>query len=853
MTTELITMPEQQLHPGLEDLTAFSVGQLSPEEAETVEAHIGECAACCETLMGLSTDDTFVGLLQQTRDPVGGVTIDAAERALATERRSGNAVPSALAEHPRYAITELIATGGMGDVFRAEHRMMERTVAIKVINHELMRNSEAVERFHREVRTAAQLSHPNIVRAYDAEQADGIHFLVMECVDGINLADLVKKDGPLSVSKACEYARQAAIGLQHAHEQGMVHRDIKPHNLMLTEDGTIKILDFGLASLAAKSVVSLDPAVPEHASLTAAGAIMGTPDFISPEQAADAHKADIRSDIYSLGATLHYLLCGHAPFAEGSVAERLRSHAEAQPTSINSLRDDAPEELSDIIIRMMSKDPNHRFQTPQDVADALAPFVDRYRTDTAGEAVSSGAGRKSWWPPSKFTAIACAAFGFLLSGIIYLETNKGTLVIESVDDDVNVTISKVVDKDGEDYLQLSVVDTVTGSKVVRLPSGDYKVSLGERGNEYELNQGGFTLRRGGDVVIRVTRKEQTKKDGSKPVAETSPLRAMPVPAMAQQTLMMQGFRLSDDQAKELQSKAEADPDDVESRLQLLGYYQRNSILNPELRERQVNAISWLVKNYPEAAGHMQTHIHASIDPNGYMQVKKLWLANIEAHPRNAKVLGNAAKYFLQSDRTVAEVLLKKAQAIEPGNADWAEQLGQLYKLGIMFTSGPERQQAATEALAQFERAMKQNEVPQRSSSLLVDVAKMALAAGDTEKTKMYAEQLLKVGEADEQDWNSGNATHHANLILGSLALKLGKVEESGAFLLAAGKTSGSPQLNSFGPNMSLAKELLEQGEKDVVLEYFELCGQFWKNDKLKQWTAVVKGGGIPAFGGNLAY
>jgi serine/threonine protein kinase len=208
----------------------------------------------------------------------------------------------------------------MGDVFLAQHRVMERMVALKVINRELVRKAEAVDRFHREVKTAARLSHANIVTAYDAEQAGDLHFLVMEYVDGVDLARLVKDRGPLPIAEACEYIRQAALGLQYAHEQGMVHRDIKPHNLMMArkeEAGSslVKILDFGLASLPPEANSSAET-VEESAELTAAGTIMGTTDFFSPELAEDAHRADIRSDIYSLGATLYYVLSGRPPFAE---------------------------------------------------------------------------------------------------------------------------------------------------------------------------------------------------------------------------------------------------------------------------------------------------------------------------------------------------------------------------------------------------------------------------------------------------------------------------------------------------------------------------------------------------------
>ena len=844
MTTGLMTMSEHMLHPSVEDLTAFSVGQLSFTEAAELERHIEECQRCCETLLGLSTEDTFVALLKDTRENLD--TRDAAEHA------PDATVESALAAHSRYEIIGLIAKGGMGEVFKAKHRMMDRNVALKVINRDLMRNSEAVERFQREVKAAARLSHPNIVRAYDAEHAEGIHFLVMEHVDGVNLADLVKSGGPLSVEQACDCIRHAAMGLQHAHEQGMVHRDMKPHNLMLTADGTVKILDFGLASLSTRSISSGLTELAQNSSLTSEGRIMGTPDFISPEQAADAHQADIRSDIYSLGATLYYLLSGKPPFADGNVAEKLRCLAEAEPTPIASLRRDVPEHLSEVIHRMLSKDPDRRFQTPQEVADALAPFVDHFRTTPAAPISQGASGRYSWRPPARWLAIAMGACAFLLTGVVYLITDNGTLVIECEDEKVNVTISKVMNSTGEDYLQLSVVDTVTGSKVVRLASGDYKVTLGEQGNEYELNQGGFTLRRGDDVVVKVTRKAGVEPV---PVPETLPLQTMPIPAMAQQALMMQGIQLSSEAAKQLQIKADADPADLESRLQLLAYYSRHSLLTADLREPHLKLATWLVANFPEAetAGQPYSQIHASFNPGGYIKLKNLWLKIVEAHSQNTRILSNAAKFCLQSDRPVAEDLLKKAREIEPENGEWPERLGQLYQLELIRTSGNiERQELAFQALEQFELAMSLNQSPFKKSSLLANLAKAALAAGADDKAKTYAEQLLNTGDNGNPSSNSGDAMHNANIILGQLALRAGENEAAKSYLLAAGKTSGSPVLNSFGPNMRLAKELLEIGERDIVLEYFELCGKFWKNNNLEQWTKTVKGGGIPEFGVNLA-
>ncbi len=251
-------MEKLAAHPSREELSAYSLGQLPEERAVAIDSHISECEPCCETIVELSSEDTFAGLLQEAgRLP----TDQTAHHESVTSKSSSNPddIPPPLTEHPRYEVLGLIGKGGMGDVYKARHRKMERTVALKVINRGLVRKAEAIDRFHREVKAAAQLSHSNIVTAYDADQAGDFHFMVMEYVDGVDLSQTVKDRGALPVAEACDYIRQAAIGLQHAHERGMVHRDIKPHNLMVTADGTVKILDFGLASLAPEAIEASAP------------------------------------------------------------------------------------------------------------------------------------------------------------------------------------------------------------------------------------------------------------------------------------------------------------------------------------------------------------------------------------------------------------------------------------------------------------------------------------------------------------------------------------------------------------------------------------------------------------------
>jgi serine/threonine protein kinase len=285
-----------------------------------------------------------------------------------------------------YLLLDPIGEGGMGIVYKAKHRRMERIVALKVIRKQRLSNPEAVRRFRREILAVAQLSHPNVVMAFDADQAGDVHFFAMEYVDGIDLTRWVRERGVLPVRQACDYIRQAALGLQHAFEQGMVHRDIKPSNLLVvlprgsaTDSsrtisagpngfGLVKLLDLGLAR------VGEDGAGKEPSHLTQEGLVVGTPDFLAPEQAKNASKVDIRADLYALGCTLYYLLSGQVPFPGGTPTEKMIRHYTEPPTPITQLRPDVPPGVAAILDKLMAKRPEDRYQTPIELADALEPY-----------------------------------------------------------------------------------------------------------------------------------------------------------------------------------------------------------------------------------------------------------------------------------------------------------------------------------------------------------------------------------------------------------------------------------------------------------------------------------------------
>jgi serine/threonine protein kinase/WD40 repeat protein len=263
-----------------------------------------------------------------------------------------------------YRILERLGSGTSGQVFLAEHQALGRRVALKVLSQIAAEDPTAVERFRREARAVAQLNHPNIVRAYDIGSVGKLHFLVMEYVDGTNLQALVEQSGRLPPAQAAQYVLQAAQALHHLHQAGLVHRDVKPSNLLLDRSGVVKLTDLGLARFCHDKKDQLT-------NRQGAG-VMGTLDYLSPEQAQDSHDVDIRTDIYSLGGTFFFLLIGHPPFQGGSVTQKLVWAQLREPEDVRQLRPEVPEGLAAVVRRMMAKNPAHRYQTPQEVVAALS-------------------------------------------------------------------------------------------------------------------------------------------------------------------------------------------------------------------------------------------------------------------------------------------------------------------------------------------------------------------------------------------------------------------------------------------------------------------------------------------------
>jgi len=264
----------------------------------------------------------------------------------------------------RYVLLDLIGQGGMGRVYLARDARLNRRVALKILSPERINNPRAIARFQREARVGAQLQHENLVRIYDFGESNGRYYLVMEYIEGKTIGTLISEQGRMSTPSTVRLVRQVALGLEHAHRKGLIHRDVNPYNILVTRDGTAKLADLGLA---------IDLADEDH--VTREGATVGTFDYVAPEQARHSHSADIRSDIYSLGCTIYHMCSGQVPFPSPSLPEKLFAHQALEPTPLEQLVPGIPAGLAEIVHRMMRKSPDERYATPIQVVQALEPFA----------------------------------------------------------------------------------------------------------------------------------------------------------------------------------------------------------------------------------------------------------------------------------------------------------------------------------------------------------------------------------------------------------------------------------------------------------------------------------------------
>ena len=575
--------------PTGDQLADYVLGKLPDETGDVICQHLAACRKCQEAVEPLDglpdpliaalrradlnesgpDDRELEGLLHRVAAPgLKDAWNSEANQEHAKESPGRGAESRDIRLPDQYRLIEELGQGGMGAVYKALHAKLKRVVAIKVLPADRMSNPQAVVRFHREMEAIGRLDHPNIVRAHDAGEAQGQHFLVMEFVEGLTLSQVVEFSGPLSVADACEVIRQTAVGLQYAHEHGLTHRDIKPSNLMLASSGqpsaisregvsspsaiqnrqsaVLKILDLGLALLT-------HPEAEDTHELTISGQIMGSLDYMAPEQSSDSHGVDIRADIYSLGCTLYKLLTGHAPFSSlecGSGLEKMMAHAQQPIPPLADHGCNVPAELCCVIDKMTAKSPDDRYREPAEVVRELGPFCAGNNlarlllaaepgSRSQEEALHSGAStqkplpgalvgtkrsalrspdravasaarrrvRKRWVVFGSVAVVTALLLPFLWSAVLSLVTPDGTLVVEVNEPDALVQVFDESNK-------VEISRNAGRDKIaIEVEPGNHRLKVSKDGFEFFVRN--FAIESGGVEIVKAELKQpQDRAEGT---------------------------------------------------------------------------------------------------------------------------------------------------------------------------------------------------------------------------------------------------------------------------------------------------------------------------------------------------
>jgi serine/threonine protein kinase len=557
--------------PERQQLSAYLLGRIDEATSEILDAHFLQCQQC-QTLLAQAhpEEDTFVlelksdhtqsefedepalrnviqriskhDFCKENDTPPQNKPVKLPERKTVLE-------PSQAMILGPYRLLKVLGKGGMGQVYLAEHMRLEMIVAIKVLADWLTHDRRAIALFDREMKAVGRFNHPNIVRATDAGEFQGQHYLAMEYVDGQDLLHVIQTSGRLKVNDACAVISQAAAGIQHAHENNLIHRDLKPSNLMITKDGVVKVLDLGLARLQANA----------DDGLTSDFQIMGTADYMAPEQALTALEVDSRVDIYSLGCTLYALLCGRPPFADKNHSTTLRkiiAHKQEQPKKANEHRAEIPVALSEIIDKAIARSPADRYASANDLAIALEPFVDGadlaalYKslsptseetekntgdiaqhlamTDIltsvkpkpmAGDLPPNRASR-NWWLAAAIMLLTATG---LASLILRFNTASGTIIVEIDGDQIQTSLDGerviIEDKAKGTIYHLSVGDEQAQKQL--LP-GKYTIRVENKTSGLRLDTHEFEITRDDATVVKAYLQQKAIASSTIPQQPTNP-------------------------------------------------------------------------------------------------------------------------------------------------------------------------------------------------------------------------------------------------------------------------------------------------------------------------------------------
>ena len=558
--------------PTNQDLREYAIGNCRDDLCQKIEEHLSVCPTCEDTIAQFDfVDDTLMRHLPLAVAGRGAAPepsplwLDRLRKGVPQPTENGfpagTMLPTAVPKEglANYELLGVLGQGGMGIVYLARHRQLNRRVALKVLSPRLLAAPEAHQRFQREIQLLGRLNHPGIVMATDAGTVASGAYLVMELIDGADLARVVRERGPLSVGEACEVGRQLADALAAAHASGAIHRDVKPSNVMIDrQQGRVRLLDFGLARLEMSLLESGE---------TSLGRLLGTLDYMAPEQSEGDQSVDLRADLYGLGATLFFLLTGrppHGSHAGRSLLEHLRTIATEPAQRVRSLRLDVPGELDEFIARLLDLHPDQRPASATDAARELSRWAGgdlaaraaeipsrsslldevsqgiaeaeqslaellglTLSSATRGEPTVTPERRASAQPPRRrwpwLTLLGASAAALFFGVTILLDTPQGTLRIETEVD--NVQVELVNDQNQAQELRIEPGET---EKETKLRAGPYRITLSSKHDGVSIDKDTVTLRRGEETVARITRGPE-KKEPSVTASTRAPKTAAKAP------------------------------------------------------------------------------------------------------------------------------------------------------------------------------------------------------------------------------------------------------------------------------------------------------------------------------------
>jgi|LakMenEpi03Aug12_release.lakeMendotaPanAssembly.Ray.scaffolds.fasta_scaffold84217_3 serine/threonine protein kinase len=808
-------------------LEAMLRSDQSSEPSEELLAHVETCTRCQERISELAGPTAMwhgvkaaiseaVGADQQRR--FSPVNLDQSAihwtESMAKQLLSPPSHPEMLGRLGRYEVERLIGSGGMGVVFKAFDTELNRPVAIKLLAPYLASSGPARKRFAREARAAAAVVHLHVVPIHNVETERESPFIVMQYVSGESLQARIDRDGPLELCEILRIGMQVADGLSAAHQQGIVHRDIKPSNILLEEDvDRALISDFGLARAA------------DDASLTRTGFHPGTPQYMSPEQAS-GQSIDARSDLFSLGSMLYTMCTGRPPFRAENSLSVMRRISESEPTPIQEINPSIPEWMCAVITQLMAKNVKDRLSSAAEVRGLLEALLSHVQQPLSSslptfpwlitpKAKPKASESNRSWPKNMKTLVLGNSLFIGILAFLLLPNDPASVQQTTASNQGIPDANGGLSQEAKTRLDRLIKDNpmvVVGTLQEGKPTGNtyahvFTTSQILKGNPVKLN-------------VLFSHKTAVDTDGPLPNQNTSV--GLPQLNAGEYVLVVEAVEV----------------------ISSFAVSSFGLLVTPEktfnhfiVRDGEQHS-AWPLDS-PEAAYIRRTNTMADLSQRSLPSVSTEDLAEYEAMIKDPQY---SLMKLLAEDRDKAEALIRAGQKQRPDAHLWAVDIQTLFAAD-QFTGKSlqgkarvahfkhaleylqESYDITVEALKKAPKEQLQYLLP----GLQIDLAHAALEANETELAKQHGSETLQKNTDDTND-NYGNIIHNANQILGRCVLREGKLADAKAYLLKAGATPGSPQLKSFGPQLQLARELLEKGEKESVLQYLDLVSKFWASD-----------------------